>query len=351
MRLTGNVPEGDLSQFNPSPFFDPELGWSTHHLGNNSFFSKEYNRGQRAVINMWQDGTRASHPAERQVSPYMVLLLGCSFTLGVGVQDHETYAWLLNSHYRDISFDNYGGGGYGTYQCYLLEKHLLNEHFSDKYDLVIYAAIPPHLLRNVTKTFWQDLSDYKTQEPQQSKALPLTSIQNEVQWCLPRAYLIDKDTYGTIPTYEHWYGDDVFAIIHATKHLYQYCQSQMTLARGITEDQRRLYRLLLEDMNTCARQHGAKFATICLDYPENIYLRLDDKPSFPYVFVTDGREYKPDAPIFHVGGKSTNHPSAFIHQNWARHIEEWLDTYLPRTTAEKLSNHRPAPKSSQPSTE
>ena len=51
-----------------------------------------------------------------------VLLVGCSFTEGFGVDDEDTFSYLLNARYPHLMFHNFGTGGYGTYQSLLRVK-------------------------------------------------------------------------------------------------------------------------------------------------------------------------------------------------------------------------------------
>lgn len=98
---------------------------------------------------VWPDGQRAS-ASQSKNARFRVLLLGCSYIFGSGLDDKQTLAWKLNKEYPHIQFENYGVPGWGTYQCLMLEKELLK---LKRYDLVIYCAIEDHRNRNTEYKF------------------------------------------------------------------------------------------------------------------------------------------------------------------------------------------------------
>lgn len=99
---------------------------------------------------VWQNGQRRSRSSVDKSCSKRVCLIGCSYLFGSGLSDEQTLAWMLNQSYPDIRFDNYGSPGWGTLQCYLLEKRLLE---ICKYDLVCYFAINDHRERNTKYKF------------------------------------------------------------------------------------------------------------------------------------------------------------------------------------------------------
>lgn len=75
------------------------------------------------------------------------LFLGCSWTWGVGLGDHEGFVSLLNQRHPQANFDNYAVPSFGTYQLYRkLELVFRRNH--NLYDGVVYCAINDHLRRN-----------------------------------------------------------------------------------------------------------------------------------------------------------------------------------------------------------
>ena len=89
-------------------------------------------------------GQRASGPVKANPRK-RVLLVGCSWLYGMGLRDEETLAALLNRHYSDVQFDNYGVPGFGTYQCCMTTDYLFG--IGKQYDLVIYCFMNEHIFR------------------------------------------------------------------------------------------------------------------------------------------------------------------------------------------------------------
>ncbi|MBQ7501778.1 hypothetical protein IJT93_03545 [bacterium] len=107
---------------------------------------------------VWRNGQRRSRSNIVKNADKKVCLIGCSYLFGSGLSDEQTMAWKLNEHYPDICFDNYGVPGWGTLQCYILEKRLLQLH---KYDLICYCAINDHKERNTKYKFLGSLKPGK----------------------------------------------------------------------------------------------------------------------------------------------------------------------------------------------
>jgi hypothetical protein len=126
---------------------DPELGWVSRP---GTAHSTEEGHLE---IGIWPDGQRASGPAPGRTAARSAWLFGCSFTLGFGVRDHETYAWGLNARFPDVRFENHAVAGYGTVQSLRLLERRLRERGSAP-DLVVYGFIGDHGRRNVASLKW-----------------------------------------------------------------------------------------------------------------------------------------------------------------------------------------------------
>jgi len=118
---------------------DPMLGWRARGGG-------VYRANNGTETTILPDGSRTVGPGP-SAGP-SVLLVGCSFTFGVGLRDDETLGWKLQQRFPDVRFRNFGASGYGTYQSLLLLRDLVetkHEHPA----LVIYGFVPFHADRNV----------------------------------------------------------------------------------------------------------------------------------------------------------------------------------------------------------
>lgn len=80
-------------------------------------------------------------------SLHEVMVLGCSFTYGYGVDDSRPFTSLLQKKFDSLRFHNYGVPGHGTVQALIrLNQELANGNIP-KYVVVVYSAW--HLDRNV----------------------------------------------------------------------------------------------------------------------------------------------------------------------------------------------------------
>lgn len=91
----------------------------------------------------------------RRITPYVnnpssnALILGCSYSYGVAVADNRTFAWKIGEHFPTIQFDNYASPGYGTHQCRIMLKRILEEN-PKLYSKIFYFFIEDHLRRNIS---------------------------------------------------------------------------------------------------------------------------------------------------------------------------------------------------------
>ncbi len=117
---------------------DKECGWVLEPGPQQSF------EDPSVYENILPNGMRRARKEEHTGRPYRVLMIGDSYTFGVGVRDEDTYVWKLNELMPNVEFDNGAVGGYGPHQALMLLRRLIQRK---RYDLVIYAAIPDHLNR------------------------------------------------------------------------------------------------------------------------------------------------------------------------------------------------------------
>ncbi|MBQ7567236.1 hypothetical protein IJT17_00345, partial [bacterium] len=104
LRYKGYEPEKSISQrISSIPGFHPDLGWT--NLANEKVTAYETPADHQIFETVWANGARSSRPCVLKHN-YEVLLLGCSYTYGVGVEDYETYAWHLSKRFPNVSFDN-----------------------------------------------------------------------------------------------------------------------------------------------------------------------------------------------------------------------------------------------------
>ena len=100
--------------------YDAEIGWRNVPETQIKDF---YGTGRTLTINA--DGVRGTDPDTSlmgQPSRYRIICLGDSFTLGYGVDDRNTFPYLLGQTSPKIETVNMGQGGYSVGQSYLWLK-------------------------------------------------------------------------------------------------------------------------------------------------------------------------------------------------------------------------------------
>lgn len=90
-----------------------------------------------------------------------IWIFGCSFTYGWGVNDNETYPWLLQEAMPGYTIRNFGVGAYGTLHSYYQLQDELEK--GKKPELVVLAYLPFHEQRNTASRFWmRAITTHKT---------------------------------------------------------------------------------------------------------------------------------------------------------------------------------------------
>lgn len=86
------------------------------------------------------------------ISPNKIFVFGCSFAYGVGINDKDTFPFLLQNLVREYEVDNYSIPGSGTMQAYLNLKKSLEKGGRPKIVVLSYATF--HEERNqLTRSF------------------------------------------------------------------------------------------------------------------------------------------------------------------------------------------------------
>ena len=148
LRILGYTPWHYDKSNNPSIYrFDNELGW----ISKSGKFSMSVSKSNKDIFEMTieNDSSRKiyGNPAENKI-----LFLGGSFTQGWGVNDNETFTNNVQKDFKNYQIKNFGQGGYGSVQSYLLLKRLYDEGAKPK--LVVYSFIDHHEYRNVARGEW-----------------------------------------------------------------------------------------------------------------------------------------------------------------------------------------------------
>lgn len=104
-----------------------------------------------APMTFLADHRRASWSGDRAGA--RVLLVGCSFSAGLGVADADTFAWRLNDALPALRVENHATSGWSTWQSLRRTEQLLAQG-GERPALVVYAYIGNHDQRNVSRYEW-----------------------------------------------------------------------------------------------------------------------------------------------------------------------------------------------------
>jgi hypothetical protein len=283
---------------------DDVLGW-TNCPG--TFASHE---GDNASMTFWEGGRRATRP---EVQPprrnqKRVVLVGASFTQGFGVRDEQTFAWQIDAALPDVSVENYGTGGYGTYQALLLLERLF-EMGRIEPDLVVYGFPYFTATRNVATYGW--LSALRLAGPR--------------RYSPPHVVLEDGHLERRPPSaLASWPLEHRLAVVRAFHD--SYTQRRLSGRDALVVP---ATRRLLSLMRERVEQAGSRLLVAVLDNSQrpNLYGRFMGKQRIPYVDCTYPEPVLA-TPRLRVGG--TGHPNQIPHAYWADCIGKRIESEFAR---------------------
>ncbi len=105
----------------PVNVYDPELGWTLSAqpvTGHDS--------GRADVLYSVANGERRT--SDQPHSGPIIVVTGCSFTFGQGINDADTWPWLLQEQLPDYHVINVAAMGYGTDQALLAAERALTRY-------------------------------------------------------------------------------------------------------------------------------------------------------------------------------------------------------------------------------
>ena len=121
----------------------PKLGFAL----NPGSFEVQINQAKPYRVNHGPDSLRITHSSPLADTLDQVFLLGCSYTYGMGVNDSESFPFLLQQAFPNLRVKNFGVPGFGNVQSYLqLEAEIKKGNLPK---IVILNLVDFHLERNV----------------------------------------------------------------------------------------------------------------------------------------------------------------------------------------------------------
>ncbi|WP_298369929.1 SGNH/GDSL hydrolase family protein [Azospirillum sp.] len=286
---------------------DPVLGWVNR---SGTFASLE--KGG-ADMSFQPDHTRTSRPVAEAGRSADVLVVGCSFTQGYSVSDAETYAWRLGERFPGLIIDNFGTGGYSTYQSLLRIRNELQAR-KDPPKLVILGFIAHQMVRTVAPPDWvKYLTDrngsmvippHATVDGGRLVDHPLETVE---PWPFEHRSALVTELHAGVLRLR--LGDRMAQRVSATAAVIRSMRDLIEARGG------RLLVALLDD----ASLPGGKS-----DY-DGLVATLG-AAKVAYVDCVDP-DYDANPSALQVGG--AGHPNGTVHRRWADCIGRWVEANLP----------------------
>ncbi|MEL6255440.1 MAG: hypothetical protein AAFR87_25765, partial [Bacteroidota bacterium] len=117
----------------------PYLGFAL----NPGSFEVQINQAKPYQVRHGSDSLRITHPSPLPDSLPEIFLLGCSYTYGMGVNDEDSFPYLLQEAFPTYRVKNFGVPGFGSVQSYLQLKAELKKGNRPK--IVILNLVEFHL--------------------------------------------------------------------------------------------------------------------------------------------------------------------------------------------------------------
>ena len=263
--------------------------------------------GDGIWINIWDNHNRASRPNPAYTKPYKVLMLGCSYTYGMGIEERNTYVWRLGELLPGCDFDNAGMLGFGPYQCLDRLKELEK---IQRYDAVIYASTFNHLFRNSSAR--KAFSGEQRSDIIVTHWGELNSAGNGVIYHPPQVVI--------------WPLDDRWLLLNYLKIAYT-CVTHPYDNDLRLSTRQKLYRLMVSDLAAQARRNGAKFGYVSLDCDPHKMMGITREQLQALPFPSTSTEWYCDILKGYqtcYRGQPGGHPNALVHRYYAWRLAKWL---------------------------
>ena len=276
--------------------YTPRIGWTAHP----GLISSDETKGVQELF--WSNGQRASRFPQHKPCKKRVAVLGCSYTMGVGISDEQTFVWRLNKRFPDVTFDNLGVTGYSPYQCLMtLENAIQHTH----YDRVLFCTFEDHLVRFL-----------------QPSPLWITDFSNDPLAIMPWVERKDGQNVYHPSTIRAWPGAKRW------RSLFFFNQLAILINESLHPfpsdyDRNDIYVDTVSLLQEVCDQNHIEFTVIIL---ENNFKGLPPLPANVetldaiYPFADNGRA----GDQYRVGKIRDHHPDHIINNYWGYRIAKWL---------------------------
>lgn len=224
---------------------DPMLGWVSKK-GNYKFTFND-DLISEVDINIEEDSNRTT--GIKSKNKKNILIIGGSFTQGWGVNDRQTYPFLLQQMFKKYNIYNFAQSGYGGFQSLLLIEEKIKE--KNPLELIIYGFIEHHEQRNVAREDWlETLLKYSNKSQKFKIKVPYATLNknNVLVYNKPIGYL-------ELPLREQL----AFVNLLEKFYMHQFNRTRKKIQKKVTE------KIFLE-LNELAKKNNAKFLVANLHY-------------------------------------------------------------------------------------
>lgn len=227
-------------------------------------------------------------------------ILGCSFTYGWGVNDAETYPFLLQKTFPEEKFVNFGVAGYGTYQSLIQLKTAL---LSDKNPVrVVLAYGSFHDQRNVIARYWEKaIAPYKMLEGMKYPYVRLAHSDS---------LLAGQEEI----TYTPWPLMQVSALSHTLENAWNRREEDQLQAKKVSE-------LLIREIQEICEKEGIQFVLGGIYRNESTTAMLNKFAEEGVLTIDFSEDLDQEALRIHPGD---GHPNAKAHAAYARKLEAFF---------------------------
>jgi hypothetical protein len=279
---------------------DPELGWI-----NKPGVAISVETGG-AEMTFWNFGRRATRPDPLPAPGSIpVMVVGGSTLQGYGVKDEDTFAYKLGREHPQLSFENFGTGGYSTVQALLLAKRAYEKFYgTEKPKAVVLVFDDSHASRNVADQSWV-----------------LAMYDSRGEHFAPPHYRVRGDKlefrpFRSLPPWPFEGASAALSLLH---------DSWVRLKYDSADEAEIVTAHVIDEFEEFARANHMALGVAVLQDTSGIGTRLFANRAFPHVDCSDLE--KSDPHKYQLGG--SGHPTAEVHAHYTKCVGELIEKLRP----------------------
>ena len=283
---------------------DPELGWMNKEGVSRSL------EGDHVPMTFWSFGRRATRapsdaqlPTELAADHMPVMIVGGSNLQSYGVRDEESFPYLLSQRFPNLSFENFGTGGYSTVQALMLMDRAYQKFYTEqKPRLILLAFDDAHILRNVADQSWiYSISDA------------------EGRYVAPPHFRIQNGNFIFRPfrTIGFWPLERHSALVAALHNVWL-----KSIVYNTADEALPVTRKVVQQMAAYAKEKGVLFAAVTLDDRSQTAGAVFEGMDFPHKDCSGLERTDPGEYMLKEG----SHPNPKLHAHLAQCIGDWLQS-------------------------